>query len=68
LGPRLSDDSKNQGIRFVKFDVEKLPDLTAELGVRAMPTFMVFRDGKKVDELMGAHKGALEQLIEKHRP
>ncbi|KEY68126.1 hypothetical protein S7711_05535 [Stachybotrys chartarum IBT 7711] len=63
----LSDDSKNQGIRFVKFDVEKLPDLTAELGVRAMPTFMVFRDGKKVDELMGAHKGALEQLIEKHR-
>ncbi|KFA63650.1 hypothetical protein S40285_03145 [Stachybotrys chlorohalonatus IBT 40285] len=54
--------------KFVKFDVDELPDLAQELGVRAMPTFMIFRDGKKVDEVVGANPGALVQLIEKHRP
>ncbi|CAF3536083.1 unnamed protein product, partial [Fusarium graminearum] len=59
--PALSDN-----IEFVKFDVDELPDLTAELGVRAMPTFFVFKGGKKVDELVGANPQALQSMLAKH--
>ncbi|KAG8667174.1 thioredoxin trx1 [Fusarium poae] len=59
--PALSDN-----IDFVKFDVDQLPDLTAELGVRAMPTFFVFKGGNKVDELVGANPQALQSMLAKH--
>jgi hypothetical protein len=31
-----------------------------------MPTFMIFKDGVKVDELVGASKEKLEELVKKH--
>lgn len=65
---RLSNDAKNQGIHFVQFDVDQLPELTQELGVRAMPTFMIFKDGKKVEELVGANPPKLAELLAKYRP
>ena len=34
-----------------------------ELGVRAMPTFIVFKDGEKVGEVVGANAKALEGLV-----
>ena len=39
--------------------------MAQELGVRAMPTFMVFRDGEKVGEVVGANRQALEGLVAK---
>jgi thioredoxin 1 len=32
----------------------------AELFIQKMPTFMIFKDGKKVDELVGADEGKLK--------
>ncbi|KAG6001748.1 hypothetical protein E4U54_000992 [Claviceps lovelessii] len=46
-------------IHFVKFDVDQLPAVTQALQVRAMPTFFFFKNGKKVDELVGANPNAL---------
>ena len=64
---RLSDETAlSQAIEFVKFDVDELPDLTADLGVRAMPTFFVFKNGDKVDELVGANPQALQAMLAKH--
>ncbi|KAJ4270165.1 thioredoxin trx1 [Fusarium torreyae] len=64
---KLSDESAlSQSIKFVKFDVDELPDLTADLGVRAMPTFFVFKNGDKVDELVGANPQALQTMLAKH--
>ncbi|RSL84438.1 hypothetical protein BHE90_002799 [Fusarium euwallaceae] len=63
---KLSDQPDLQSVEFVKFDVDELPDLAAALGVRAMPTFFVFKDGKNVDELVGANPPVLEQLVRKH--
>ncbi|KAI9158218.1 Thioredoxin Asp [Paramyrothecium foliicola] len=65
---KLSNDAQNKGIHFVQFDVDQLPELTQELGVRAMPTFMIFKDGKKVDELVGANPPKLAELLAKYRP
>ncbi|KAK3307245.1 thioredoxin-like protein [Chaetomium strumarium] len=55
-------------IYFAKFDVDAVPDVAQELGIRAMPTFIVFKDGEKVDELLGANPPALFKLIEKYNP
>ncbi|KAJ5312081.1 hypothetical protein PENANT_c011G00812 [Penicillium antarcticum] len=51
-------------IKFYTFDVDKVPDLSAELGVRAMPTFMLFKDGQKFSEVVGAAPPAIEQAIQ----
>lgn len=51
-------------MRFVKFDVDELKDLAAELGVRSMPTFQLYRDGVKAGEVRGADQGALMRLLE----
>ncbi|KAI8070451.1 Allergen Cop c 2 [Gongronella butleri] len=40
---------------FAKVDVDEAADVAAEVGVRAMPTFMFFRKGAKVDEVVGAN-------------
>ncbi|KIW33743.1 thioredoxin, variant [Cladophialophora immunda] len=57
-----SDDFKDK-VDFYKVDVDEVPDVAQELGVRAMPTFMIFKNGEKVAEVVGANKRALEQAI-----
>lgn len=49
--------------RFFKLDVDEVPDVAQELSVRAMPTFMLFKDGEKVGEVVGANPTALENAI-----
>jgi thioredoxin 1 len=48
---------------FVKIDVDEVPDVAQELSIRAMPTFIVFKDGQKVEEVVGANPKALETAI-----
>lgn len=52
-------------VHFIKFDVDELPAVTQALGVRAMPTFFFFKDGKKVDEMVGANPPALLEALRK---
>lgn len=40
-------------------------EVAEQCGISAMPTFQVFKDGKKVDELVGASKEMLLKLLEK---
>lgn len=50
--------------KFVKVDVDEVTDVAAECGVRAMPTFMIFRKGEKVSEVVGANPAALKAAVE----
>jgi thioredoxin 1 len=43
-----------------------VPDVAQELGVRAMPTFMFFKNGEKVTEVVGANPKAIEAAIKEH--
>jgi len=52
-------------VRFYKLDVDEVPDVAQDLAVRAMPTFIVFKDGEKVGEVVGANQKALEALVVK---
>jgi thioredoxin-like negative regulator of GroEL len=58
---RYSGTYKNAA--FFKLDVDKVEDVAGELGVRAMPTFMIFKDGEKVAEVVGANPAALNAAI-----
>lgn len=51
--------------RFYKLDVDEVPDVAQELGIRAMPTFLLFKDGERVGEVVGANPKALEAAIQK---
>lgn len=39
--------------------------MAQELGIRAMPTFIVFKSGEKVAEVVGANIAGLQAAIEK---
>ncbi|KAK1585527.1 thioredoxin [Colletotrichum navitas] len=61
----LSNEEKNSKVHFVKIDVDEVPDVSQELGIRAMPTFLLFQKGEKAQEIVGANPTALKQAIEK---
>lgn len=50
-------------IRFVKVDVDDLPDIAQELGIKAMPTFHFYKNGEKIQEIVGANPKAIEQVL-----
>lgn len=60
-----SNDEQFKDIFFAKIDVDELPEVSQELGIRAMPTFMLFKDGEKAEELVGANPTALVTLLKK---
>ena len=62
-GYRYSEQFTNA--YFVKVDVDDVPDVAQELGVRAMPTFILFKNGEKAAEVVGMNPPALLAAIEK---
>ncbi|KAF9173483.1 hypothetical protein BGX21_003801 [Mortierella sp. AD011] len=54
---------ENPSVDFYKVDVDEQPDIAQEVGIRAMPTFITFKDGQKVNDLLGADRAALKNLI-----
>lgn len=49
--------------KFYKIDVDAVPDVAQELGIRAMPTIMLFNKGEKLTEVVGANPPAIEHGI-----
>ncbi|MEW5734895.1 MAG: thioredoxin [Thermodesulfobacteriota bacterium] len=53
-------------VAFAKMNVDENPLTPGKFGIRAIPTFIVFKDGKVVDQVTGkVPKTALSQAIEK---
>ena len=64
IAPKVDEFSEAYPeVKFYKIDVEKLDDVAQELGVRAMPTFMLFRNGEKLTEVVGANPHEVENGI-----
>jgi len=57
---------KYPNVNFIGIDVDANP-VAQEVGVRSMPTFHFYIDGRKVDELIGANEGALENKVIQHK-
>lgn len=66
IAPKVIELSNNTfpDVRFYKVDVDELSDVAREQGVRAMPTFLIYKDGKKVGQgVVGANAKELEKEI-----
>ena len=49
------------------FFTRSLQSVAALCGISAMPTFQVWKNGEKVQELVGASKEKLKALVEAHK-
>ncbi|KAG8900136.1 hypothetical protein FRC00_014303 [Tulasnella sp. 408] len=63
---KLSESEDFGGAEFYKVDVDEASDVSSEVGIKAMPTFMIFKDGEKLGELVGADDEELENLLKTH--
>ena len=56
VGPILSEIAEeNEGkIKVGKVNVDEQPDLARQFGIMSIPTMIVFKDGEKVNQLVGA--------------
>lgn len=64
ISPKLEEFSETYtAAKFYKIDVDELSTVAADLGVRAMPTFILYKNGKKVSDVVGANPNGLEAGI-----
>ncbi len=75
LGPVLEDAVKKQDkkIKLVKIDIDKNPNIAAQLRVQSIPAVFAFSNGQPVDGFMGAQTAAqtnafIEKIIDSHGP
>jgi len=60
---KLSQEGEYKNLQYYKIDVDEVSEAAAEVGISAMPTFMVFKGGNKIGEVVGANPPALEDLL-----
>lgn len=48
---------------FLKVDIDEARDVAARWNISSVPTFFFIKNGKEIDKVVGADKGALEKKI-----
>lgn len=62
----LADEYQGR-VKIVKVDVDQNPQAASRFGIRNIPTLFVFKNGEKVDAVMGLQpKGELARVLDKH--
>ncbi len=57
----------NGRAKVFKVDVDNEPELAGRFGVMSIPTLLVFKDGQRVGQLIGAvPKQRIAELIDRH--
>jgi len=52
---------------FAKLDTDESPKTAMSLGIHSIPTLILFKDGKQVERMTGAHpRTNIEAMIKKH--
>ena len=60
--------NETEGVAFAKVNVDEYPDVAIGLGIQAIPTLYLFKDGQAVDKAVGVQgKEALRAMIERNR-
>ncbi len=52
-------------VEFLKVDVDKQSDIAEMEGITAMPTFIGYENGKKIESITGANETKIQALIQK---
>ncbi|POY70669.1 thioredoxin [Rhodotorula taiwanensis] len=59
-------EAQYPNIGFYKCDVDEQEAVAAEVGVKAMPTFYIFKSGEKMGSIVGADPNKLKAGLEHH--
>jgi thioredoxin-like negative regulator of GroEL len=56
-------------VAFLHIDLDRQRDLAREMGVRAVPTFIAYRNGKEARVETGSRPGIVDSLLNSlHKP
>ncbi len=69
IGPKLEEIAQEMAghVTIAKVNVDENPDTPSKYGVRGIPTLIVFKNGKEVDQIVGNHpKENIVDLLKKH--
>ena len=70
VGPlvdQISSEYKEKGLTVGKLDADEAKDLVRELGIRNIPTLLVYKNGEIVERNTGnVTKKEIEELIKNH--
>lgn len=61
---RLSDEYQGK-LKFAKMDIDENNYVAGQLGIQAIPTLMIFKDGKVISQLVGPRPTALKSEIDR---
>ena len=53
-----------QNAVFISLDIDECEKITIKLGIKAMPTFIAFKDEKEVSRVTGAVRKKLKAMVE----
>ena len=63
---RLAAELKGK-VRVGKLDVDQNPATAAQYGIQSIPTLMLFKDGKRIDVMVGAQpREAIAAMLSRH--
>ncbi|CAL1540654.1 unnamed protein product [Lymnaea stagnalis] len=64
IAPHLAKWSEEyDDVTFVKIDVDENDETAESCGISAMPTFHFYKNGKKIDEIVGANHEKIKEKI-----
>ena len=69
LAPTFEKLAANYGdkITFAKVNVDELPEVAGQYGIRSIPTLLLLRDGEVLEELVGARPYQdLARVLDQH--
>lgn len=70
IAPVLEELDAEMGdqVKIVKVDVDENQETAGKFGIMSIPTLIIFKDGKQVDQLVGFQpKEVLVNVLKKHQ-
>ena len=56
--------ASHSNVEFGKVNVDEEPDLASEYGITSIPTLIIFRDGRVIDQVTGVtSKASIERML-----
>jgi thioredoxin 1 len=68
LSPKLEEISQSYvgKVKFAKMDVDQNREVPARFGIRGIPTLILFKNGKMLDQVVGNQpREVIEELLDK---
>jgi thioredoxin 1 len=62
----LARTAEFKRIRFTRVDIEAVPDIAEKCNVKALPTYQLYKNGEKLEEMSGALPSKLVAMLKEH--